>query len=498
MNNTKPDPSLIDGKYLIAGKVGKGTSSDVFCVNHPSGPLALKLLRKSILQSQQAATLEDFKHEFSLLKDLNHPNIARILDFGYDATLNRHYFTTELIDGTNIFDATAEKNVMAILELMVQALRALEYIHSRHIFHFDLKAANLLVTQKSPSTVKMIDFGLASMEPAEKMIGTPSYMAPEIINREHPDGRADLYALGVLFYLCLTRENPFRGAGIQETLKNHQMLEPPPPSKFNKKIPSYLDRILLRLLEKNPANRYQRAWDALRDINRHTGNQFPTETGETLLSYIPHEGQFIGRLEEQILLKELFQETLRKEDGFKIALILGKKGSGKTRLLREMKYHSQLQQIPVLWGTVTEPSSFSHFLEALETEPKSSPQPRLFILDNLEGLEETDEKTKKLIGIISTLFYLRSASPQAPLLILLGAETNFQKTSVWKLLEGFIGKEILLKPFSKKDFEEYLITFTGLKKPPPLLTEGLYKRTGGNPLFVTEVLKSLVLQGALF
>src|SRR5262249_25446917 len=147
-----------------------------------------------------------------ILKDLNHPNICRILDFGFDPHLKQYYYTTELVEGQDIFEATAGKSVDEVLELFVQALRAFHYLHSYKVFHFDVKAANMLVapkiegpqksnplkslfsSKKIPSsslglTVKVIDFGLASIDPGGKMIGTPATMAPEIVMKEKPDGR---------------------------------------------------------------------------------------------------------------------------------------------------------------------------------------------------------------------------------------------------------------------------------------------------------------------
>ncbi|MDO8461640.1 MAG: serine/threonine-protein kinase, partial [Deltaproteobacteria bacterium] len=310
--DTDPLFQEIDKKYSLVKKIGGGSFSEVYLVSSPQGTTALKLLKKVPLAARQLEILSDFKSEFSILKNLNHPNIARILDFGFDANLERYYFTTEWVDGKDLFASTEGATIETILERMVQALRALEYLHASKIFHFDLKAANVLV--RTDDAVKVIDFGLASIDPTGKMIGTPTYMAPEIINRERPDGRADLYSLGVLFYYCLTRQNPFRGNGVQETLKRQQMFSPPPPSLANPKIPLFLDRIVMHLLQKNPADRYQRASEVIRDINRELPNKFAMETRETLLSYLPEEGQLIGRSRELALLKNLFT-TVYKENG---------------------------------------------------------------------------------------------------------------------------------------------------------------------------------------
>lgn len=438
--------------------------------------------------------LADFKNEFTVLKNLNHPHITRILDFGYDEKLKRYYFTSEFIEGKDLFAATEGRLFEQILEWIIQALRALAYLHSYGIHHFDLKAANLLVG--SDQSLKMIDFGLASMRPPDKRIGTPSYMAPEIINRERPDGRADLYSLGVLFYYCLTRQNPFRASGVEETLQRQQMLTPPLPSKINKHLPRFLDPILMRLLEKNPANRFPHATEVIREINHLSPKKFPLETAETLLSYIPEEGRFIGRESELQTLKEIFEEIYKKQPSrSQIILISAERGCGKSRLLKEMKYHAQLQQVTVQAASCREKEQIPDWLAQLSLVSEKNTAPRLFILDDAELLQNQEEWLTSLKASLSRLSY-HAGEAVSGTLVLVGVEAG--NPFLHDSLEGFVEKVIPLQPFTKEEFSDYIVSLTGLDNPPPLLRSGLYKRTGGTPLFVTEVLKSLIRQGALF
>src|SRR3989338_9095693 len=396
---------VIDEKYTVESSLGGGSFSDVFIVNGPTGRSALKLLKKGASVETNSEAVSDFKHEFTILKDLSHPNIARILDFGYDRPLKQYYYTTELVEGHDVFQATEGKTIDEILELFVQALRAFNYLHSYRVYHFDVKAANILIARAS-GQVKVIDFGLASIDPKGKMIGTPSYMAPEIIAKEKPDGRADLYSLGVLFYSCFTRKNPFRGKGVAETLRNQQTLIPPPASSLCEGLPRYLDGIFARLLEKNPANRYQRVDEVLREINSYSSKKFAMETQETLLSYLPEEGRLIGRQREIELFERCYQRVFApaSRENLVLLMILGEQGTGKSRLLKEFKYSSQIHGVSVSSGSAKEVDEISGWVEVFRSNLTSGP-PAVFLLDDLDAWEEGNETYQQFRGALARVLF---------------------------------------------------------------------------------------------
>jgi transcriptional regulator with GAF, ATPase, and Fis domain/serine/threonine protein kinase len=497
-----PIPKTVDHKYDVLEQIGSGSFSEVLKVQGPQGVHALKLLKKGFGDRYHHESLMDFKNEFSILKDLNHPNIARILDFGYDIQLEQYYFTTELIEGKDLFAATATDSVDQITDFIVQSLRALIYLHSFHIFHFDIKAANVLLTSsQNSSQVKMIDFGLATPDPQKKIMGTPSYMAPEIINRELPDGRSDLYSLGVLWYYCLTRKNPFRGKGIQETLNNQVSSIPPPPSQLNPNVPPYLDTIILHLLQKNPAYRFQRGEEIIEELNRNCSQKYPLETTDTLLSYLPEEGKLVGRQKQWRALKgtfnAIFQDGLSKKEAPKIILIIGEKGTGKSRLLKELKYFSQLGHVPVVSANATDPSDLEHWTNQLkESSDHKNANPFLFLLDDVSDLMEDSHKRNHLLGHLTRwqYNYLHARTPPR-LIILSGLPNSLWQEDPWQSL---IDQDILLPNFSVEELAQYIVSLTGLENPPQELVQGIMQRSEGNPLFVTLTLRSLIQNGALF
>jgi DNA-binding NtrC family response regulator/serine/threonine protein kinase/predicted negative regulator of RcsB-dependent stress response len=492
---------VIDSKYSIESALGGGSFSEVYLVSDirgTTGRSALKLLRKALSGEPSGEAVADFKHEFAILKDLNHPNICRILDFGLDPKLKQYYYTTELVEGRDLFGATEGKSVDEILDLFVQTLRAFHYLHSYQVHHFDVKAANVMAAGQ-PAAVKVIDFGLASIDAQGKMIGTPAYMAPEIVAKEKPDGRADLYSIGVLFYSCFTRQNPFRGKSVPETLKNQQTLVAPPASSLRPEVPSYLDKILARLLEKNPAYRYQRADEVLREINSYSDRKFAMETRETLMSYLPEEGRLIGRKGEGEAFaracERVFSPTSPDTMGF--LMIFGERGTGKSRLLKDFKYEAQLKGVSVESASVASSEDLSSWLDAFRRQATEG-RPTVYLLDDIDRWRERDESFQQFRGAMARLIFGDPTDRLPVLWVGAASAREAVPSSFLEILPKEKTEVLPLGPFSGEELKEYVSSLTGLDDPPEGLLEGLESRTNGNPLLVTELLRSLIDRGALF
>ncbi|EKD42025.1 MAG: serine/threonine protein kinase, partial [uncultured bacterium] len=349
-----------------------------------------------------------------------------------------------------------------IEDIAVQVLRALNYLHSRGIYHFDIKPQNVLVKQeKGKYIAKIIDFGLAGFSSPRRKVGTPAYMAPEIILGGNLDGRTDLYSFGVLLYKSLTRTNPFASKEISETLNRHKNLIPQLPCLVNSDLPKFWDRILPRLLEKNPSDRYPQASAVIRDINFLNNRHYDIETIDTRLSYLPEKGNLIGRSKEMEAFKNLFELTFKSGDWARAQLMIveGLPGSGKSRFINECKYYSQLHDIPV------------YTLKTVEDASGLTP-PFCLIVDQNDPI--SSEKINELLQRYS----------QDKALILWEAE---------KAPAGWSQCEIVsLHNFSNEDLKSYLTMVTGLTNPPAKLVHEIFSRTDGNPLFVTELLKTLL------
>ena len=242
--------------------IGKGGMGAVYKARQPklNRFVALKILPSSI--GRDPAFAERFTREAQALAQLNHPGIVILYEFGQAGGL--HFFMMEFVDGVNLRQLLINGRIAPreALAIVPQICDALQFAHDQGIVHRDIKPENILLDRRGH--VKIADFGLAKIigganEPvpsasrtgapllteAGKIIGTPQYMSPEQI--AHPadvDHRADIYALGVVFYQMLTGELP--GKRIE------------PPSKIAH-IDVRLDEVVLRTLEKEPQRRYQQA-----------------------------------------------------------------------------------------------------------------------------------------------------------------------------------------------------------------------------------------------
>jgi hypothetical protein len=172
-------------------------------------------------------------------------------------------------------------NLAEITTITKQLAESLEYAHSRKVIHRDVKPSNILLTDKG--NVVLADFGLARQVDdtliSGEIIGTPAYMAPEQIQGQPVDARSDIYSLGVVLYQMLTGGLPFetdQSHGIFGILTKHINKEPIPPTKINPETPRAVEQVVLKALNKNPADRYQSASEMAQALITATG------TGEAI------------------------------------------------------------------------------------------------------------------------------------------------------------------------------------------------------------------------
>jgi tRNA A-37 threonylcarbamoyl transferase component Bud32 len=257
--------TAIEERYEILGQIGAGGMGVVFKARDKQlgRMVALKRLPENL--SQHPAAVKFFEREARSAAALNHPNIVTVYDAG---RANGQYFITmELLEGTPL-DAIARKHgalpPLVVAQLGVQIATGLHFAHRNKIIHRDIKPANLFLTRDK--IVKIMDFGLAKMvEEARKgatvIGGTPYYLAPEQAAGEDVDHRADLYALGITLYQLASGGLPFTEGDVAH---HHRHTPPPDPRELDASIPPPLAELILRLIEKRPEDRIQKAADVVR------------------------------------------------------------------------------------------------------------------------------------------------------------------------------------------------------------------------------------------
>jgi serine/threonine protein kinase len=269
------------GKYELLSVIGAGGMGVIYLARQIflDRLVAIKML-KSNLASAKARMR--FHQEGKAASALHHPVIVAINDFGIDE-LDRPYMVMEHVEGVTLSEVIKERVTLNIAEAMpifLELLDGLAVAHSKGIVHRDIKPGNIMLTMGDDGAVhvKLLDFGIAkllddddntmqSLTKTGEALGTPLYMSPEQIQSHKIDYRSDLYSLGCVMYSCLTGAPPFVGEHKFQTMDLH-LTEKPASLKeasLGLDFPEELERVIMRLLEKAPGDRYQSA-DAVRKI----------------------------------------------------------------------------------------------------------------------------------------------------------------------------------------------------------------------------------------
>ena len=249
--------------------------------------VALKFLAPAY--NLDAGAKARFAREARSAAALDHPNLCTIYEVGSDD--GRLFLAMPLYRGETLKARVAREGPLPVRDALLisrQIVQGLACAHANGIVHRDLKPGNVMLL--FDGSVKVLDFGLAkardqSITEAGVLVGTVSYMAPEQIRGETVDGRADLWALGLILYEMLTGRKPFTGE--QDVTVAHSILhdEPVPPSAFRNEVPAFVVNLVLTLLRKDPAGRYQSGEELLSDL-AFVGSVEPPATRSRTLRWL--------------------------------------------------------------------------------------------------------------------------------------------------------------------------------------------------------------------
>lgn len=256
------------GRYEVVRLLGEGAMGGVFEARDPviGRTVALKVIRPELLVSEEHRAR--FFREAQAVGKLSHPHIVTLYDMGKDSATGANFLSMEHLPGGSLRDRMKKGEPMPVEEAASYAaslLEALEHAHEHGIVHRDVKPENLLFSSKG--ALKLADFGIARPEVSHltqtgEILGTPYYMAPEQLLGKPIDGRADLFAAGVILYEMLAGRKPFVGKNIPSIAHAICYDEPPPLRAAAPNVSEALSSAAMRLLEKNPEKRFARASEA--------------------------------------------------------------------------------------------------------------------------------------------------------------------------------------------------------------------------------------------
>jgi serine/threonine-protein kinase len=273
---------LLDGRYRIGRRIARGGMASVYEAldTRLDRTCAVKIMHHGL--GDDAAFSERFKREARAAARLSHPNVVNVFDQGDDPELDGGtlYLVMELVAGHTLRDVIRDSapmdpaHALALMEPIVSALAA---AHRAGLIHRDIKPENVLIADaKSGGRVKVADFGLAKAVSADTqhtatggvIIGTVSYLAPELVVEGTSDARADVYAAGVVLYELLTGEKPHAGESPIAVAYKHVHEDVPPPSRLSPGVPAYVDALVSRATARDRDQRPADAGVLLHQLHR--------------------------------------------------------------------------------------------------------------------------------------------------------------------------------------------------------------------------------------
>jgi serine/threonine protein kinase len=268
--------TTLDHRYRILGSLGKGGMGHVYAAEHMAleQQVAIKVLHPCFAEVERYRAR--FLQEARAASRIHHPNVVEIKDYGHTPN-GSVYFVMEYLRGRDMSVELQQHGALRwtrVRSILLQAVGALRAAHAKQIIHRDIKPANCFLLDDQDTgvrdVIKLLDFGIAKVDsdPDPKaprrgltgnreVLGTASYMSPEQARGEPLDTRSDMYSLGIMAYELLTGQVPFKGSNVLRLITAH-LYEPPPPLRnVAPGIPAAVEALVLTMLAKAPADRYE-------------------------------------------------------------------------------------------------------------------------------------------------------------------------------------------------------------------------------------------------
>lgn len=530
---------FIDHRYEVLESLGSGTWANVFKVRDIRSQNLYTLKLFQYLPSEELYkyfSAEDMHH----ITKIEHPNLSHVVDFGHVG--DHVYFISDYFDGKTLGNFRFNKSRLnMVYDITVQICYALDALHTQEIIHKDLKLENVLYSiDNKEITVKLIDYGFSKIDPqkdVQNVTGSLPYLAPELYLGNLPSRNSDFYSLGVMLYRLCTGSFPFTLDQINALITGgHQYFIPLFPSELNKNIPLELEKLILRLLERNPDNRFHSAEEIIAYVNRIHHCEYPFSASWSAVNNIRFNSYLIREKYSHQILD--FIPAVNNSNG-KVISVIGGDGLGKDSILSLFRYHLLGGDYFLFDYTCsrTEHEAFfaliKEYLNSLSDETKKqyetsesiSPKLRSYLFSSEREAKAINQSAEELrADFASVKLLIGQLAKRKPIIFII---RNFQHVNRHTIdflnyLSPFIVQQRIMIVLSCNDFNRikqiehtvllnipfldsnetkaYINQLLPVQAPQSLI-DSINFRSAGNPHFIREILidlvthKSIVISG---
>lgn len=461
--------SIVDGKYQILDKIGKGSQGTIYKVldRSVSDIKALKII--NINEESFDKILNNLKSEFQLLKQLDHPNIIKVYNLNHNPSENLTYILMEYLEGSNLLESLKVSDEKTFIEYAYQILCGLHYLHSNNIIHFDIKPENIIITAKNKKPVlKILDFGMSELKLEKsnnhKIKGTINYIAPEFfIDSNNLNSKADLYSLGISLIHSFYKKNLLSSLSgtissdrvIQKVNSYHdeniKLLE----ELSNSKIKSFI----MNLIEVNPQLRISSAKEGIMLLNRIFSTKLKIPDENSKFSLQSNNKFFFHHKTVNKIIREFNNSKNNK------FLIYGKNGSGKSKIANQLflELNLNLQKSHIFNPeSIQENTGFSladNIVKQLSKHKKSVQYYELEIWKDLEKWRNSNSNSSQIF--VTLLKFIENSTDSRTIFLLFNDVNKFDEISkrfIYYLLEKNTPDKIkffFVLGFSKDDDKDF-------------------------------------------
>lgn len=523
------------GPYRVLRPIGQGGMSEVYVVEDPSSKAQLAL--KWLVELGDA--VPRFNREYEALTRLNHPGIVRVYNYGIHA--GRPWFSMELLEGQSLQSWMKRRGRPGQVARTSEVYRvgyylcaALAYIHRRNLIHRDLKSANVMVLPDG--RIKLLDFGTAHLlDPVEaittegEFIGTFAYASPEQFRGVPIDHRADLYTLGVLLYRLATGRRPFASNTPVELAKMHLRTPPVAPTVHVPSLPKSLNDLILQLMSKKAEDRPQKASAVLKTLVEIAGQPINMSSfGLAMRTDRP-----IGRERELKTIERIIDRTVGRS-----VVVTGHPGSGLASFVNQAASDARSRDIEVIVCTLHAQDPLGKFVSTLigvlsqyfEEPSKNIETAMSALLDMVDRPVVSRWKNRELLNVAMAtlvvhavrvlkkplLFVIHHQHLATPLTMDVFARMAHVSRSEGHSVQFLFAVEqgalttnpltkqrfpgalhLALKPLSVREVALSVGSLLYRRPPPTRLARLIHRFSGGEPIWVEQVVQTLVDSGHL-